>query len=223
VKFSQDGGGAAVETSAGHTARGDVVLVALGRRPETEDLGVEILGLEPGAFVAVDENMQVPTVPWLYAVGDINGRALFTHMGKYQARIAADRILGREHATAHGADGALAPHVTFTDPQVASVGHTSATATRAGLSFDSYDTDTSGNAGGFFYAPGAAGTARFLVDRERRVLIGFTITGSEVVDFLHAATIAVVGEIPLERLRHAVPPFPTRSELWLSLLQQAGV
>jgi dihydrolipoamide dehydrogenase len=167
--------------------------------------------------------MRVPTVPWLYAVGDINGRALFTHMGKYQARLAADRILGHEHAIAHGADGPLAPQVTFTDPQVAAVGHTTETATRAGIEFDTYDTETSGNAGGSFYAPNAPGTVRFLVDRERRLLIGCTITGSEVADFLHAATIAVAGEVPLERLRHAVPPFPTRSELWLSLLEQAGV
>jgi dihydrolipoamide dehydrogenase len=171
--------------------------------------------------------MRVPTAPWLYAVGDINGRALFTNMGEYQARLAADHILGRESAVTHGADGRLAPRVTFTDPQVASVGHTSESAARAGIAFDTYDTSTSGtalpNLGGLFYAPSAPGTARFLVDRQRRTLIGFTITGSEIVDFLHAATIAVVGEIPLERLRHAVPPFPTRSELWLSLLEQADV
>jgi pyruvate/2-oxoglutarate dehydrogenase complex dihydrolipoamide dehydrogenase (E3) component len=227
VHFSQDGDGVAVKTSAGTTASGDVVLVAVGRRPGTEDLGIETVGLEPGALVEVDANMRVPGVPWLYAVGDANGRALLTHMGRYQARLAVDHILGHGHAVAHGADGALAPHVTFTDPQVAGVGHTTETATRAGIEFDVYDTPTSGtalpNVGGFYYAPNAPGTARFLVDRERRTLIGFTITGSEVVDFLHAATVAVVGEVPLERLRHAVPPFPTRSELWLSLLEQAGV
>ena len=100
---------------------------------------------------------------------------------------------------------------------------TTDSATAAGIAFDVYDTETSANLGGLFYAPNAPGTARFVVDRERRVLIGCTITGSEVADFLHAATIAVVGEVPLERLRHAVPPFPTRSELWLSLLEQAGV
>jgi dihydrolipoamide dehydrogenase len=227
VNFSQNGGGVAVKTSAGTTASGDVVLIAVGRRPGTEDLGIETMGLEPGRLVEVDAHMRVPTVPWLYAVGDINGRSLFTHMGRYQARLAVDHILGHEHAVTHGADGALSPHVTFTDPQVASVGHTTETATRAGIEFASYDTETSGtappNVGGFYYAPNAVGTTRFLVDRERRTLIGCTITGSEVVDFLHAATVAVVGEIPLERLRHAVPPFPTRSELWLSLLEQAGV
>jgi pyruvate/2-oxoglutarate dehydrogenase complex dihydrolipoamide dehydrogenase (E3) component len=222
-EFAQDGGTVTVTTADGATAHGDVLLVALGRKPPTEDLGVETVGLTPGAFVEVDAHMRVPTVPWLYAVGDINGRALFTHMGKYQARVAADRILGHEHAIAHGADGTLAPHVIFTDPQVAAVGHTTVSATRAGIDFDSYDTETSGNLGGFFYAPDARGTARILVDRERRILVGCTITGSEVADFLYAATIAVAAAVPLERLRHAVPPFPTRSELWLSLLEQAGV
>jgi pyruvate/2-oxoglutarate dehydrogenase complex dihydrolipoamide dehydrogenase (E3) component len=195
---------------------------ALGRKPSTGDLGLEAVGLEPGGFVDVDAHMRVPDVPWLYAVGDINGRALFTHMGKYQARLAADRILGHEHAVAHGADGRQAPHVIFTDPQIGSVGHTTETATRAGIESDVYDTETSGNPCGLFYAPGAPGTTSFIVDRRRRVLLGCTITGSEIADFLHAATIAVAAEVPLERLRHAVPPFPTRSEIWLSLLVQAG-
>jgi pyruvate/2-oxoglutarate dehydrogenase complex dihydrolipoamide dehydrogenase (E3) component len=121
VNFAQDRGDVVVKTSAGSTPSGDVVLIAVGRRPTTEDLGIEAVGLEPGTLVEVDAHMRVPTVPWLYAVGDINGRALLTHMGAYQARLAVDHILGHEHAIAHGADGALAPQVTFTDPQIASV------------------------------------------------------------------------------------------------------
>jgi dihydrolipoamide dehydrogenase len=113
--------------------------------------------------------------------------------------------------------------VTFTDPQVACVGHTADSAKNAGLVVDVYDAPTSGNAGGSFYGRNARGTTRWVVDRERRIVVGCTITGSEVADFLHAATIAVVGEVPLERLRHAVPAFPTRSEVWLQLLEQAGV
>jgi dihydrolipoamide dehydrogenase len=132
-------------------------------------------------------------------------------------------VLGHNHAISHGADGPLSPRVVFTDPQVAAVGHTTTTAAEAGLEIDVYDTETSGNAGGSFYGRGAAGTARFLIDRERRILVGCTITGSDVADFLHAATIAIVGEVPLERLRHAIPAFPTRSEIWLQLLEQAGV
>jgi dihydrolipoamide dehydrogenase len=223
TKVSRDGGTITVTTADGRTATGDELLVALGRKPSTETLGLETLGLAPGSHVEVDMRMRVPGHPWLYAIGDINGRALFTHMGKYQARLAADCVLGHDHALSHGADGPLSPRVTFTDPQVAAVGHTTGTAAEAGLEIDVFDSETSGNAGGSFYGRGAPGTARFLVDRERRILVGCTITGSEVADFLHAATIAIVGEVPLERLRHAVPAFPSRSEIWLRLLEQAGV
>jgi pyruvate/2-oxoglutarate dehydrogenase complex dihydrolipoamide dehydrogenase (E3) component len=223
TKLEQRDGAVQVTTSDGATADGDVLLVALGRTPPTGDLGVDSVGLEPGRHVEVDARMRVPGHPWLYAIGDVNGIALFTHMGKYQGRLAADCILGHDHALSHGADGPLSPRVIFTDPQVAAVGHTTDTARRAGLEFEVFDTETSGNAGGSYYGRNAPGTTRFLVDRERRLLVGCTITGSEVADFLHAATIAIVGEVPLERLRHAVPPFPTRSEIWLSLLEQAGV
>jgi pyruvate/2-oxoglutarate dehydrogenase complex dihydrolipoamide dehydrogenase (E3) component len=222
-KFAQAGGTVTVTTSGGVSVEGDVLLVALGRRPATDDVGIETVGLVPGEVVHVDLHMRVPEHPWLYAVGDINGRALFTHMGKYQGRLAADCILGHDHVISHGADGPLSPRVIFTEPQIASVGHTTETAERAGLIVDAYDTETSGNAGGSYYGRGAPGTTRWVVDRERRIVVGCTITGAEIADFLHAATIAVVGEVPLERLRHAVPPFPTRSENWLKLLEKAGV
>jgi pyruvate/2-oxoglutarate dehydrogenase complex dihydrolipoamide dehydrogenase (E3) component len=212
-----------VTTEDGGTANGDTLLVALGRTPQPEALGLEALGFPAREYVRVDAHMQVPEHPWLYCVGDLNGRALFTHMGKYQARVAADHLLGHDVALSHGADGPLSPRVTFTDPQVACVGHTVDTAREAGLVVDVYDAPTSGNAGGSFYGRGARGTTRWVVDSERRIVVGCTITGSEVADFLHAATIAVVGEVPLERLRHAVPAFPTRSEVWLQLLDQAGV
>jgi pyruvate/2-oxoglutarate dehydrogenase complex dihydrolipoamide dehydrogenase (E3) component len=212
------GGPVTVATSGGADAEGDVLLVALGRTPQTEGLGLETVGLEGGGTVDVDAHMRVPGHDWLYAIGDLNGRALFTHMGKYQARVAADHILGHDVALAHGADGPLSPRVIFTDPQVAAVGHTTESARRAGIDVDVVETATSGNAGGSFYGRNARGTTRWLVDRERRIVVGCTITGSEVADFLHAATIAVVGEVPLERLRHAVPAFPTRSEIWLQLM-----
>jgi dihydrolipoamide dehydrogenase len=216
-EVSQNGARVRVATGDGPDAEGDVLLVALGRTPQTEGLGLETVGLNGGGTVEVDAHMRVPGHDWLYAIGDLNGRALFTHMGKYQARVAADHILGHDVALAHGADGPLSPRVIFTDPQVAAVGHTTDTARRAGLEVDVFETTTSGNAGGSFYGRNARGTTRWLVDRERRIVVGCTITGSEVADFLHAATIAVVGEVPLERLRHAVPAFPTRSEIWLSL------
>jgi dihydrolipoamide dehydrogenase len=206
-----------VTTSDGGSAVGDVLLVALGREPSTKDVGIETVGLEPGETIKVDSHMRVPGHPWLYAIGDINGKALFTHMGKYQARLVADHLLGHDHVLAHGADGPLSPRVIFTEPQVAAVGHTTESAEKAGLIVDTYETSTSGNAGGSFYGRNAPGTTRWIVDRERRIVVGCTITGAEVADFLHAATIAIVGEVPLERLRHAIPSFPTRSEVWLQL------
>jgi pyruvate/2-oxoglutarate dehydrogenase complex dihydrolipoamide dehydrogenase (E3) component len=212
-----------VTTADGGTAEGDTLLVALGRTPQTAGLGLEVVGLSDDRPVEVDARMQVPGHPWLYAIGDVNGRALFTHMGKYQGRIAADHIMGRDTAISHGADGPLSPRVIFTEPQVAAVGHTSDTADAAGLVVDVVETSTSGNAGGSFYGRNAVGTSRLLIDRERRLVVGATITGAEVGELLHAATIAIVGEVPLDRLRHAVPCFPTRSEIWLTLLAKAGV
>jgi pyruvate/2-oxoglutarate dehydrogenase complex dihydrolipoamide dehydrogenase (E3) component len=206
-----------VGTTDGGSAEADVVLVALGRKPATDDLGVELFGLEPGETIDVDEHMQVPGHEWLFAIGDINGRSLFTHMGKYQARISGDYLLGHDRVLEHGADGPLSPRVIFTEPQVAAVGHTTESAEKAGIVFDLIEAPTSGNAGGSFYGRDAPGTAQWIIDRERQLVIGCTITGAEIADFLHAATIAIVGEVPVERLRHAVPSFPTRSEIWLKL------
>ena len=207
-----------VHTQDGESAVGDTLLVALGRTPSTKDVGIETLGLTPGEIVKVDAHMRVPGHEWLYAIGDVNGRALFTHMGKYQARLSADHVLGHDHVLAHGADGPLSPRVIFTEPQVAAVGHTTESAEKAGLVTEVYETSTSGNAGGSFYGRNAPGTTRWIVDSERKIVVGCTITGAEVADFLHAATIAVVGEVPLSKLRHAIPSFPTRSEIWLKLI-----
>lgn len=219
----RDGDLVELDLEGGETLGGDELFVAVGRRPHTDDLGLDALGLEPGKPVEVDEHMRAGGMGWLYAIGDANGRVLLTHMGKYQGRIAADCILGRETALEHGADGPLAPRVVFTDPQVAAVGHTLASAKEAGLDARAVDASTSGNAGGSFYGRNAPGTARIVVDERRRVLAGATFTGAEVADFIHAATIAIVGEVELERLWHAVPTFPTRSELWLRLLEEFGL
>ena len=216
----REGDEVSVTLGDGSTVTGDELLVAVGRRPQTEGLGLETVGLEPDGFVEVDAHMVVPGHEWLYVVGDLNGRAQFTHMAKYQARIAADHMLGRDTAAEHGADGPLAPRVIFTDPQVAAVGHTTDTAQKAGLAPRVVEVGTSANAGGSYYGRDARGTSRLLVDEDRGVIIGATITGSEVPDFLQAATIAIVGEVPIDRLRHAVPAFPTRSEIWLNLLAE---
>ena len=216
-------GEVSVTLDDGTTVTGDELLVAVGRKPQVEGLGLESVGIEPDGYVEVDEHARVAGCDWLYVIGDLNGRAAFTHMAKYQAAVAADHVLGKDSAAQHGADGPLAPRVIFTEPQVAAVGHTTKTAGEAGLSPRVVDIPTSGNAGGSYYGRGARGTSRFLVDEERGVLVGATITGSEVADFLHAATIAIVGEVPVARLRHAVPAFPTRSEIWLKLVEELGL
>ena len=151
----------------------------------------------------------------------MNGRALLTHMGKYQGRLAADGVLGEPQRLL--SDGPRSPRVIFTDPQVGAVGWTLAGAEQQGLRARAVDVETGGNAGGSFVGKGATGTSRLVVDEDRRVVVGATITGAEIAESLHAATIAVVGEVPLERLWHAVPCFPTRSELWLRLLETYGL
>jgi dihydrolipoamide dehydrogenase len=199
----------------------DELLVAAGRRSLTADLGAEPFGAEPGKPLEVDEKLRVPGHDWLYVIGDANGRSLLTHVGKHQARIASDVILGKDVALRPTIDPP--PRVTFTEPQVAAVGFTLAQALAAGIDARAVDADTSGNAGGSFYGRGSVGTTRLVIDDARGILVGATFTGPEVQDFLHAATIAVVGEVPLHELYHAVPPFPTRSEVWLRLLEEAGL
>jgi dihydrolipoamide dehydrogenase len=223
VEISRDDRGVSVRLASGEELEADELLVAVGRRPATRDLGLETVGLEPGRFVDVDETLRVAGRDWLFAIGDTNGRALLTHMGKYQGRIAADVILGRSARIDSHSDGSLAPRVVFTEPQVAAVGHTLASAVEAGIDARAVDVETSGNAGGSFYGRGAPGTSRLVVDEERRVLVGATFTGPDVSEFVHAATIAIVAEVPLEKLWHATPSFPTRSEVWLRLLETYGL
>jgi dihydrolipoamide dehydrogenase len=210
-----------VRLDDGTEVEAEEVLAALGRKPSSGGIGLETVGLRNGGPIEVDESLRVPGFDWLYAVGDVNGRALLTHMGKYQGRLAADTILGRKVSIR--SDGLRSPSVIFTDPQVGSVGYTLTAAEEAGLRVRAVDVDTSGNAGGSFVGRDAPGTSRIVVDEERRVIVGATITGSEVQEALHAATIAVVGEVSLDDLWHAVPSFPTRSELWLKLLEAYGL
>ncbi|MGH2950690.1 MAG: dihydrolipoyl dehydrogenase family protein [Solirubrobacterales bacterium] len=205
----------------GDELRGDELLVAVGRRPRTDDLGLEAAGVEAGGYLEVDGRLRVGGSDWLYAIGDVNGRALLTHMGKYQARIAADQILGHDGTAT--ADLGGSPRVVFTDPQVAAVGHTLAAAEKEGMRVRAVDVETAANAGASFRGRNAPGTSRIVVDEDRRVIAGATFVGPETAELLHAATIAVTAEVPLERLWHAVPVFPTRNEVWLKLLEDYGL
>jgi pyruvate/2-oxoglutarate dehydrogenase complex dihydrolipoamide dehydrogenase (E3) component len=196
---------------------GDELLVAVGRKPHTDDLGLDTVDLAPGETIGVDDRMRVPNhESWLYAIGDVNGRALLTQAGKYQAQIACATIMNR---AAHALwDGELTPRVAFTEPQVASVGLTLAEALEQGLPARAVDADPGRTPGASFIGKGAPSGARIVVDETRRVIVGATLIGPDVAESLQAATIAIVGEVPLERLVHAMPPFPTRSEVWLKLL-----
>ncbi len=218
-------GGAALEF--------DELLVAAGRRPRTEGLGLEAVGL-PAGWVEVDDTMAVLGVPgtWLYSAGDLNHRALLTHQGKYQARICGDAIVARATGTldsrAFGAHAATADHravpqVVFTDPEIAAVGMREDQAERAGIRVRAVDYDLGHVAGAALFADEYRGHARIVVDEDRRVVVGATFVGPGVGELLHAATIAVVGEVPLDRLWHAVPSYPTMSEVWLRLLETYGL
>ncbi|HEV8425274.1 MAG TPA: NAD(P)/FAD-dependent oxidoreductase [Actinomycetes bacterium] len=217
------GGPVTVTLDGGRELTGDELLVAAGRQPRTGDAGLDTVGLEPGGPVRVDGRLRVRGVDggWLYAVGDCNGLAPLTHMGKYQGRLAGDVILGRDAEDL--ADHGVVPRVTFTDPQVCAVGPTEAEARRAGLDVRVVRTDTGGVPGAYTLGNGIAGTSQLIVDQGRRVVVGATFTGPGVQELLHSATVAVAGQVPLERLWHAVPAFPTVSEVWLRLLEAYGL
>jgi dihydrolipoamide dehydrogenase len=211
-----------VDLADGSTREGDELLVAVGRTPRTTGIGLETVGLQGGEPVRVDAHLRDPERPWLYAIGDCNGRVQLTHEGKYQARIAAGHMLGDAGARLHDDDGRLAPRVIFTEPQLAAVGHTQATARDAGIRVRVADADAAAVAGASFVGRGVPGRARLVIDEDRDVIVGATFTGAEIEPLLHAATVAIVGEVPLGRLRHAVPCFPSRSEVWLGLMDAAG-
>jgi pyruvate/2-oxoglutarate dehydrogenase complex dihydrolipoamide dehydrogenase (E3) component len=214
-------GQVSLRLEGGNEVRGDELLVAVGRRPRTEEIGLEMAGVEAGGYLEVDDQLRVGGSDWLYAIGDVNGRALLTHMGKYQARIAADHILGKNVAAT--CDKAGSPRVVFTEPQLAAVGRTLAAAREAGLNVRAVDVETAASAGASFVGRNAAGSARIVVDEDRGVIVGATFVGPGMAESLHAATIAVTAEVPLDRLWHAVPAFPTRSEVWLQLLEEYGL
>jgi pyruvate/2-oxoglutarate dehydrogenase complex dihydrolipoamide dehydrogenase (E3) component len=220
----------------GETRVCDDILVATGRQPRTDDLGLETVGLEPGTWLHVDDHLQVVDADggWLYAAGDVTHRALLTHMGKYQARVCGDVIAARAAGKPEvgdeawsrwcaTADARAVPQVVFTIPEVASVGRTEEQARAAGLDVTTVGYDLANIAGASLYADDYAGRAEAVIDTERRTLVGMTLVGPGVGELIHAATVAVVGEIPLERLWHAVPSYPTIAEVWLRLLEELGI
>jgi pyruvate/2-oxoglutarate dehydrogenase complex dihydrolipoamide dehydrogenase (E3) component len=207
----------------GRELTADEILVAVGRRANTNDVGFDTVGLEPGKFLSVDDRLRATGIDgdWLYGVGDVAGLALFTHMGKYQGRLVGDVIAGLDVRDI--GDRVAIPRVTFTDPQVAAVGLTEAQARKRGVNVRVVSYDTGGVAGAYTRGNGIHGTSQIVVDEDRRVIVGATFTGPDVQEIVHAATIAIVGEVTLDTLWHAVPSFPTVSEVWLRLLEAYGL
>jgi pyruvate/2-oxoglutarate dehydrogenase complex dihydrolipoamide dehydrogenase (E3) component len=223
-------GGPATIAAGGSTFEVDEIVVAAGRRPASADIGLEQIGLdvsESHGYLLTDDHMAViGGGDWLYAVGDVCGRALLTHMGKYQARIAGAVIAARaEGRSIEGlryrdiADHDIVPAVIFTDPQVASVGLTEERAREKGVDVEALEYDLASVRGAALLRDGYAGRAKLVVDRAADTLVGATFVGSDVAELLHAATTAIVGNVSLETLWHAVPSFPTVSEVWLRLLE----
>ncbi|GGF25862.1 dihydrolipoyl dehydrogenase family protein [Subtercola lobariae] len=239
VERNGAGGEVTLTLDDGSTLVVDELLVAIGRTPHTGDIGLETIGLKPHQWLSTDDTLLVLDDEgrplegeWLYATGDVNHRALLTHQGKYQARAAGDviaaRALGKklsiESWGAHvaTADHEAVPQVTFTDPEVASVGLTEEAAKKAGYSVRAVEYDISWVAGASVTSENYVGRAKMVVDEKRQVLLGATFVGQDVGELIHSATIAVVGEVPLNRLWHAVPSYPTLSEVWLRLLETYG-
>ncbi len=196
---------------------GDELLVAAGRSFNTDDIGLDTVGLEPGGPIEVDDQLRATGVEgdWLYAAGDVSGRVLLTHQGKYQARWVGDIVAGKERAA--WADHTAVPQVMFTDPELAAVGLSEQQARDAGLEVKTVSYELGSVAGGVLL--GVKGRAQLVIDQSERVVVGATFVGPHVGEMLHAATIAVVGKVPIDTLWHAVPAFPTVSEVWLRLLE----
>ena len=203
----------------------DEVLVAAGRTPGSADLGLSTLGLEEGRYIDVDDHLNVPGHQWLYAVGDVNGRAPLTHMGKYQGRVAGDVIAARAEGKPLDstrfratADHGQVPQVVFTPLEVASVGLTEAKAREAGIDVEIVAQDIA-VAGSSLQQDDYSGRAQLVIDRAADTIVGATFIGPGVAELVHAATVAVVGKVSLDDLWHAVPSYPTVSEIWLRLLE----
>ena len=232
TKLHRTDGPVTLELSDGSKLEVDEVLFATGRAPLTDDIGLQTVGLTPGSWLDVDDTCQVRAVDngWLYAAGDANHRALLTHEGKYQARIAGAAIAARATgqpldtapwgAHAATADHYAVPQVFFTEPEAAAVGLSAEEAKQAGHRVHAVDVEIGDVVkGAVLYADGYTGRARMVVDVDHNHLLGVTMVGPGVAELLHSATIAVAGRVPIDRLWHAVPCFPTISELWLRLLE----
>ncbi len=201
--------GVRVDLTSGETLEAERLLVATGRRPNVAGFGLEELGVEitPRGLV-VDDRLRAADGVW--AIGDVAGVALLTHVGKYQARVAAANIAGHDVT----ADYRAIPAAVFTDPQVASVGTTEG----SGLVTARYE--ITGGRLSTYERPRRAGLVKLATDPRRRVLVGAVAIGPEAGEWLGQLTLAVRAEVPLEVLLDTIQPYPTFSESIFNALRE---
>ena len=225
-----------VKLSTGKEISATELLVATGRRATLDKLGLENVGIKAdGRFLLVDENLRVNDSEgnWLYAAGDINGRALLTHTSKYHGAVAANAIIAHVQNRNHGsqgkwssrsasADQVAVPQVVFTDPMVASVGLTRTAAQVKGKKVREIIAPMASPGYNIHADTANKGWAQWLVDDEDR-LVGATFVGTDAAELLHASTVGIVGEMKLNRLMLAIPSFPTLSWVYYNLMDAAGL
>ena len=205
TQVGEDDGEIVVTLDNGTEVRGEKLLVATGGRTNVEGLGLDNVGIElDSPYVPVDDHLQVADGLW--AVGDITGKGLFTHIAAYQAPIAAASILGEEHAPA---DYRAMPRVTFTDPEVGSVGLTEQEARGAGLNVAVATQNVPWSARGWLHSAGNEGIIKLVVDADRDVLVGATSVGPHGGEVLGMLTLAVHGELPVSTLSSMIYAYPT--------------
>ncbi|TFH51940.1 NAD(P)/FAD-dependent oxidoreductase [Actinomyces viscosus] len=208
-------GGTVTVTCAGRSIEADEILIATGRRPLLDGIGLETVGLAP------DDVLAGRLPDWLYAVGDASGEAQLTHMGKYRARVVGERIaaLAACREPEPVVEDVPVPQVVFTDPQVAASGLTEQRARDAGYDVVTAQVGYTSAAGAALLRDDAHGEAKLVVDRQTGAILGATFVGPGAGELIHAATIAITAGVPVRRLRHAVPAYPTASEIWLRLIE----
>jgi pyruvate/2-oxoglutarate dehydrogenase complex dihydrolipoamide dehydrogenase (E3) component len=201
-RVEEAGGRFRLELDGGDTLEAERLLVATGRRPNVDGLGLEALGCQvEKEGIVVDERLNA--APGIWAAGDVTGVALFTHVGKYQGRIAAANVAGRERK----ADYRAIPAAVFTDPQVAAVGDTSGESAVT----TSYPLESVSRTG-TYQRPKRPGLVKLFADPERRVLVGAAAAGPEAGEWIGQLTLAVRAAVPVDVLRDTIQPFPTFSE-----------
>jgi pyruvate/2-oxoglutarate dehydrogenase complex dihydrolipoamide dehydrogenase (E3) component len=205
VNVAREGGETVVTLESGTTARGAELLVSVGRRARVGELGLETIGLDPKAHaVEVDEWMRAGEGVW--AVGDVTGVGMFTHMAMYQAGIAINDILQQP---GEPADYRGLARVTFTDPEVGSVGMTEKAARDAGINVRTGSTKVQTSARGWIHGPGGDGVIKLVEDADKGILVGATSAGPVGGEVLSMLTLAVHARIPVATLRTMVYAYPT--------------